>query len=200
MLLPPDEDGVEALDRVDALVIAGGADVDPTRYGEEPHPTTDAPRRDRDASELGLYRRARRLGLPVLGICRGLQVMAVASGGRLVQHLPDEVRGTRHRDAPGTFNRHGATFAPGSLVARILGTTATEVNSSHHQSVRDAGSLTVTGWADDGTIEVAEEPSSPFVLGVQWHPEEDDDPRLFLALVDAARFGCRHSSVMRRAR
>jgi putative glutamine amidotransferase len=187
VLLPPDDDpDVSVLDRVDGLVLTGGADVDPARYGAPPHETTDAPRTDRDVSEALLYAGARERGLPVLGICRGLQVMAVASGGALHQHLPDLVGDTRHRPGPGQFVDHGATFAPGSLVARILGTTAMTVNSSHHQSVADPGTLTVTGWADDGTVEACEDPAAPFVLGVQWHPEYTDDARLLAALAAVA--------------
>jgi putative glutamine amidotransferase len=185
VLLPPNPDDVSALDRVDGLLLVGGADIGPDRYGSTPQPTTDAPRFTRDGSELALYRRARELGLPVFGICRGLQVMAVAHGGRLEQHLPDHV-GTLHRDAPGTFNEHAARFLAGSLVARILATTDTTVNSSHHQAVADAGSLTVTGWAEDESIEVCEDPEAPFVLGVQWHPEVMADDRLFDAFVAAA--------------
>ena len=189
VLLPPN-DGDEVLDRLDGLVIAGGADIDPAHYGHEPHPTTDVPRADRDASELALYRGARQRGMPVLGICRGLQVMAVAEGGHLHQHLPDVVGDLRHRDAPGTFSEHGATFTPGSLAARVIGRTDTTVNSSHHQAVADAGALTVSGWADDNTVEAAEDPNAPFVLGVQWHPEhgvDDINRRIFAAFADAAR-------------
>jgi putative glutamine amidotransferase len=187
VLLPPDadEDGA-VLDRVDALVLTGGADVDPARYGADPHDTTDVPRSDRDAAETRLYLAARDRDLPVLGICRGLQIMAVASGGTLHQHLPDLVGDTRHRPGPGRFADHAATFAEGSLVADILGTTSMTVNSSHHQCVADAGSLTVTGWADDGTVEACEDPTGRFVLGVQWHPEYTDDARLLAALATAA--------------
>lgn len=186
VLLPPATTTAETLSRLDGLMLVGGADVDPDRYGATRRDTTDVPRRERDASEIELYRTARSLGLPVLGICRGLQIMAVASGGALEQHLPDHV-GTLHRDQPGTFNEHGARFAPGSLVARILETTQTRVNSSHHQAVTDAGTLTVTGWAEDESIEVCEDPDAEFVLGVQWHPEVMPDDRLFEAFVAAAR-------------
>ena len=124
-------------------------------------------------------------GLPILGICRGMQLMAVASGGRLVQDLPSEGFGTAHREAPGTFKDHGATFRVPSLVASILGPSLI-VNSSHHQSVDDPGTLNVTGHAADGTIEVLEDPAAAFVLGVQWHPEMTDDRRLFAALVRAS--------------
>jgi putative glutamine amidotransferase len=185
VVLPPGEDA-EVLDRLDGLILTGGADVDPARYGAAADPTTDRPRTDRDASEATLYLGARERGMPVLGICRGLQVMAVASGGALHQDLPSLGSGSRHREAPGTFTEHGASFTDGSLVSRVLGTTAATVNSSHHQAVADPGSLTVTGWADDGTIEVCEDPSAGFVLGVQWHPEMTGDRRLFTALVGAA--------------
>lgn len=186
VLLPPDDGDTDVLTRVDGLVLIGGPDVDPRRYGQEPHATVDEPRIVRDASELALYLRARERGIPVLGICRGLQVMAVAHGGTLTQHLPDLELGTVHRQAPGTYTRHRATFVPGSLVARILGGIEADVNSSHHQCVDAPGTLTVTGWADDGTIEVCEDPSADFVIGVQWHPEADEGPELFRALIAAA--------------
>jgi putative glutamine amidotransferase len=128
-------------------------------------------------------------GLPVLGICRGLQVMAVAEGGALHQHLPDVVGDARHREAFGTFSEHGATFTPGSLAHSLVGADEALVNSSHHQAVSHAGRLTVTGWAADGTIEAAEDPAARFVVGVQWHPEQAQDEvsaRIFAALVAAA--------------
>ena len=160
---------------VNGLVMVGGADVDPARYGAQPESGTDAPRESRDASELGLYLAALEKGIPVLGICRGLQIMAIAHGGSLHQHLPDVVGNTLHRDAPGTFNYHGATFTPNSLIANLVGATEIKVNSSHHQAVNSPGDLTVTGLASDGTIEVCEVTSTKFVLGVQWHPEFSDD-------------------------
>jgi putative glutamine amidotransferase len=191
VVLPPvgDEPSIDAiLDRLDGLVLAGGADVNPADYGAAAHETSDRPRLDRDATERRLYRGARERGLPVLGICRGMQVMAVESGGSLLQDLPSAGYGLTHRDRPGTFSDHGATFTDGSLVSRILETTSTAVNSSHHQAVADPGTLTVTGHAADGTIETLEEPDAAFVLGVQWHPEMMTDRRLFEALVTA----CRH--------
>ena len=189
VILPPDADNYEAISRLDGLVMAGGADIEPARYGEVHQEGTDKPRVERDASELGLYRAAREANLPVFGICRGLQIMAVAHGGSLHQHLPDLVGNTLHRDAPGTFNSHGATFTPGSLIAGLVGATEVTVNSSHHQAVNSPGDLTVTGYAEDGTIEVCEDPSAEFVLGVQWHPEFSNDEQvsenLFRAFVKA---------------
>jgi putative glutamine amidotransferase len=191
VILPPDtlDDGV--LDRIDGLVLTGGADVDPALYGAAALPSTDIPRVERDSGELLLYRGARERGMPLLGICRGIQIMAVAEGGSLHQHLPDLTGDTRHRDAPGTFNDHGATFAPDSLVARIVGAQQATVKSSHHQAVADAGRLRVTGWADDGTVEVVEDPAAVFALGVQWHPEvgssEGSSVAIIAAFVASAR-------------
>ena len=178
VLLPPDANNHEAISRLDGLVMAGGADIEPARYGAAHQEGTDKPRVERDASELGLYRAAREANIPVFGICRGLQIMAVAHGGSLHQHLPDVVGNTLHRNAPGTFNDHGATFTPGSLIADIVGATEVTVNSSHHQAVDSPGDLTITGYAEDGTIEVCEDPSAEFVLGVQWHPEFSDDEQV----------------------
>ena len=178
VILPPDADNHEAISRLDGLVMAGGADIEPTLYGAAHQEGTDKPRTERDASELGLYRAARAANLPVFGICRGLQIMAVAHGGSLHQHLPDLVGNTLHRDAPGTFNNHGASFTPGSLIAELVGALEVTVNSSHHQAVNSPGDLTVTGYAEDGTIEVCEDPSAEFVLGVQWHPEFSNDEKV----------------------
>lgn len=191
-ILPPDPsaDAASVLDRLDGLVLAGGPDLDPALYGALPHPSAGSPRTDRDLAEIALFRYAQERDMPVLGICRGLQVMAVATGGSLHQHLPDLVGGTLHREAPGTFSRHGATFAPGSLVAGIIGARQAVVNSSHHQAIADPGLLTVTGWADDRTIEAAEDPEARFALGVQWHPEaarDETSAALFAAFVAAAR-------------
>ena len=178
VLLPPDANNHEAISRLDGLVMAGGADIEPARYGAAHQEGTDKPRVERDASELGLYRAAREANIPVFGICRGLQIMAVAHGGSLHQHLPDVVGNTLHRDAPGTFNDHGATFTPGSLIADLVGATEVTVNSSHHQAVDSPGDLIITGYAEDGTVEVCEDPSAEFVLGVQWHPEFSDDEKV----------------------
>lgn len=184
VLIPPDDDpGV--LDRFDGLALIGGADLDARLYAQEPHDTADAPRLSRDASELALYLRARELDLPVLGICRGLQVMAVAHGGSLIQHLPDLPGSAVHRERPGAFVNHGASFAEGTLAGSIFGTGPVTVNSSHHQSVASAGDLRVSGRAEDGTIEACEDPSTDFCLGVQWHPEHPDRLAQDLPMVEA---------------
>ena len=174
VLLPPaDEPAVTLLDRLDGLVLVGGADVDAARYGATPDPTADVPRTSRDESELALYRAARERGMPVLGVCRGMQVMAVAHGGTLIQDLPSAGYGTTHREQPGQFVDHGARFDNG-VVAALYGRSEVVVNSSHHQAVESAGSLTVTGRAVDGTIETCEDPDADFCVGVQWHPEPRD--------------------------
>lgn len=192
VVLPPaavvGEEAAGLVRRLDALVLAGGADVSPARYGAVPHAETVGLRPERDAAEVALLRAAAARDLPLLGVCRGMQVMAVAAGGTLLQHMPDVVGDARHRPAPGVYGEHGARFAAGSLAARIMGETA-PVNSYHHQGVESPGSLVVTGWADDGTPETLEDPSRAFVLGVQWHPEATSDRRVFTALVDAARAG-----------
>ena len=189
VLLPPGQ-GPDALDRLDGLAMAGGADIDATRYGAEPHETADVPRTTRDASELSLYRRARKLDLPVLGICRGLQVMAVAHGGTLTQNLPD-VSDLVHRERPGQFVEHEALFVPGTLAAEVYGTDPVVVNSSHHQAVDSPGTLVVSGLAPDGTIEACEDPDAAFCLGVQWHPEHPDRRAADLPLVRAFLAACR---------
>ncbi|MBI1350960.1 MAG: gamma-glutamyl-gamma-aminobutyrate hydrolase family protein [Actinomycetales bacterium] len=197
VLLPPGT-RADVIDRLDGLAMAGGADLDSTLYGQQPHETADVPRTSRDASELALYRRARKLGVPVLGICRGLQVMAVAHGGSLTQHLP-EVSDLVHRERPGTFSDHEATFEPGSRLEEVYGTGPTIVNSSHHQAVESAGDLRVTGWAADGTIEACEDAAADFCVGVQWHPEHPErrsaDLPLVAAFVAAAqRYRSEHHS------
>jgi putative glutamine amidotransferase len=187
VLLPPVSDAYDRLmSTVDALVLTGGADVEPERYGQEQHPTTYI-RPNRDAFEFGLFEAARKAGKPVLGVCRGLQVMSVALGGTLVQHLPEARETTEHQPAPATFGRGTVTLADGSRAAAILG-PETKTLCYHHQAIDRLGDgLEPVGWAADGTIEAAEVPGE-FTLGVQWHPEQDsDDVRLFRALVDASK-------------
>lgn len=189
VVLPPTAaaDGA-VLDRLDAVVFAGGADLDPALYGEEPHDATTALRPQRDAAEVPLMRAALDRDLPTLGICRGMQLLAVVRGGSLVQHLPEAVGHDGHRPAPGVYGQHDVRLEPGSRAHAILGDRVS-VPSYHHQGLASPGSLAVTGWADDGTPEVVEDASRRFALGVLWHPEAGDDPRLFEALVLAAGGG-----------
>ncbi len=184
VLLPPGTT-VDCLERFDGLAMAGGADINPDRYGQTPHESVDAPRISRDASEFALYEKARELNMPVLGICRGLQVMAISHGGSLIQNLPDEPDTIAHRERPGEFVNHLAQFESGSKLAQLYGTHPVEVNSSHHQAVRDAGDLLVVGMASDGTVEACEDPSRDFCLGVQWHPEHPDRREVDLPLVQS---------------
>ncbi len=188
VLLPPVSEAHERLvSVVDGLVLVGGADIEPARYGQEQHATTYT-RPNRDAFEFGLLRSALDSGKPVLGVCRGLQVLSVALGGTLVQHLPDTLDTKDHQPAPATFGTTTVTLAEGSRAASILG-TETKVPCYHHQAVDKLGDgLVPVGWAADGAIEAAELPGDGFVLGVQWHPEQNlDDTRLFEALVTAAK-------------
>jgi len=195
IVLPPDEAAVEdpdlLLDRVDALMLAGGADIDPASYGAEPHPETRGTWPDRDAFELALARRALERDLPVLGICRGMQLLNVALGGTLVQHLPETLGNEAHRTIAGTFSKHHIRLEPESLACTAAGVEGFVVWSHHHQGVDQLGEgLRVTGWsAEDDLPEAIELPGKRFALGVIWHPEEDEDSQLIGALVDAARAG-----------
>jgi len=192
IVLPPDELAVEdpdvLLDRVDALILAGGADIDPSSYGAEPHPETKGTWPDRDRFELALARRAVERDLPVLGICRGMQLLNVALGGTLVQHLPDAMR-EAHRTVAGTFSKHHIRLDPESLACTAAGVEGFIVWSHHHQGVDQLGEgLKVTGWsAEDDLPEAIELPGRRFALGVIWHPEEDENSKVISALVDAAR-------------
>ena len=180
VLLPSVGEDTGALSAVDGIVLAGGADVDPARYGHEPHEKTVS-RPERDGFEFALARDALDAGLPVLGVCRGMQVLNVALGGTLIQHLP----GTEHQPALGGYAHNRVTLAEGSRAARILG-SETKVQCYHHQAVHELGAgLMAVGWAADGTIEAVERPGEAFVVGLQWHPEQDD-VRPFAALVEAA--------------
>ncbi len=181
----------EVLDRVDGLIFAGGADIDPACYGAKPHPETGKPVPERDGAELALARRAVQRDMPVLGICRGMQLLNVALGGTLRQHLPDEVGHDEHRRNPGTFDNadHDVRLRPGSLAAHAAGEERHVTKSHHHQGVATIGTgLEVTGWSMlDELSEAIEAPARRFVLGVQWHPEADEHSRLIKALVEAAR-------------
>jgi len=182
-----DDDTGEVLGLLDALVLSGGNDVDPARYGAPAHPSTDAPREARDGAELSLLAAALERDMPVLAICRGSQVLNVARGGDLVQHLPDALGHDAHRHTPGAFADHEVAIEPGSRLGRILGHRA-PVKSHHHQGFGRVGAgLREVAWADDGTLEALEDPDRRFLLGVLWHPEEGEDAALFEALVEQAR-------------
>jgi gamma-glutamyl-gamma-aminobutyrate hydrolase PuuD len=187
VLIPPFPEAAAAVDRLDALVLSGGPDIAPYHYGALPHPDSGLPRPERDATELAVLRRALELGIPVLGVCRGAQLLNVALGGTLLQHLPEQVGHTGHNPSPGVFGTIAITLDEGSRASAALGRTVT-AQCHHHQAIdRLAEGLVVTGRAGDGTIEAVETADGQqFVLGVQWHPERDD-PRLFTALVRAAR-------------
>ena len=193
LLLPPDPRAGDAperfLDRVDALIVSGGADVDPASYGAEPHPETRGTWPERDAFEVALVRAAIERELPVLGVCRGMQILNVACGGTLVQHLPDVVGHDEHRHTPGAFGDHGVRVDLGSLAAAAAGAELVTVKSHHHQGVDRLGlGLIASGRSvGDDVIEAIELPGGGFVLGVLWHPEEDVRDRVVGALVDAAR-------------
>jgi putative glutamine amidotransferase len=186
-----------ALDGIDGLILTGGEDVDPAWYGQDPSLLLSPPSRDRDLFELALFAVARQRGLPILGICRGIQLINVAMGGTLFQDLPTERPGAvDHRpDGPRNTRSHRVTLETGSRAAEALGGgTTIKVNSSHHQAIKDlATGLVATGWSDDGLIEAAETAADePWLLAIQWHPEEmhrdSDAPEqgLFTALVREA--------------
>ena len=188
VLLPPQTGGTgRLLERLDAVLLAGGPDIDPGRYGSAPHPRAGAPHRVRDDWEFDLLRGALDRGLPVLGVCRGMQVLNVALGGSLLQHLPDRTGDDGHQCAPATFSTTAVAIRPASRLAGILGRSA-KVPCYHHQAVDRLGAgLLATAWSADETVEALELPGHRFALGVQWHPETDpSDPRLFAAFVAAA--------------
>jgi putative glutamine amidotransferase len=188
LLVPPSEDGIEeTLDALDGLLFSGGADIDPELYGAERHPETDGIRSDRDRAELALLQAALERDMPVLAVCRGSQVLNIARGGDIVQHLPEIVGDEKHKHTPGAFGDHDVDLVPGTRLQRLLGDRA-PVKSHHHQGYGSLGEgLQEAAHADDGTIEAIEDPSRRFALGVLWHPEEGEDFGLFRELVDEAR-------------
>jgi putative glutamine amidotransferase len=191
-MLPPDrratEDPGALLDRLDALVLGGGADIDPESHGVEAHPETVGTNPDRDHFEIALVRGALERGMPLLGVCRGMQVLNVACGGTLDQHLPERLGHDRHRPVPGSWAEHDVRIQPGSLAARAAGTERLTVKSHHHQGVDVVPeTLSATAWAtDDENVEAIESRDGEFVLGVLWHPEEDVDDRVIPSLVERA--------------
>jgi putative glutamine amidotransferase len=187
VLIPPSDHGVEeTLNALDGLVFSGGADLDPDLYDQEPHDETFGVQTERDNAELALLQGALARDMPVLAVCRGSQVLNIARGGDLVQHLPDVVGDDRHKHTPGTFADHDVTFEAGTRLAALLGEHA-PVKSHHHQGFGRVGDgLRVAAHAEDGTIEAVEDPSHRFAFGVLWHPEAGEDLKLFEELVSAA--------------
>ena len=196
VMLPPDgrvdELTDQLLEPLDGLVLGGGADIDPGSHGADPHPETYGVNPDRDRFEIGLARAALDRDLPLLGICRGMQILNVAAGGSLEQHLPERLGHDRHRPTPGSWAEHEVRLQAGSLAAEAAGAERMSVKSHHHQGVADLGEgIEVSGWSDDpddrDTIEAIEFPGRAFALGILWHPEEDPSDRIIPALV--ARIG-----------
>jgi putative glutamine amidotransferase len=195
MMLPPDEllleDPGEALDMLDGMVLAGGADIDPNSYGEQAHPETLDTVPERDRFEITLVRAAIERDLPVLGICRGMQLINVALGGTLLQHLPERFGHHEHLRVPGTFDGadHDVELVEGTLAALAAGETHHATKSHHHQGIDRLGDgLRISGSSSmDGLPEAIEMPARRFVLGVQWHPEADETSQVVGALVAEAK-------------
>jgi putative glutamine amidotransferase len=198
VLLPPLPGESAAVARLDGVILSGGGDLDPAGYGAPPHPETTRVQPERDRAELNLLAAARAARVPVLAICRGLQIVNTACGGTLQQHLPEGggPGACKHSAAPGMFGTHQVRVAPGSRLASLLGPPANgggerwlDVPTAHHQAVDRLGAgLVATAWAADGTIEAVEPANrDEFLIAVQWHPEQGTDPRLFQALLAAAR-------------
>ena len=187
LLVPPSEEGIEeTLDALDALIFSGGSDLSPETYGQEPHPETYGVVPERDDAELALLTAALERDLPVLAICRGSQVLNVALGGDLLQHLPEVVGDEKHKHTPGAYADHDVSIEPGTRIGALLGEHA-PVKSHHHQGFGRLGSgLVETARAEDGTIEAVEDASRRFTLGVLWHPEAGEDLKLFEELVAEA--------------
>jgi putative glutamine amidotransferase len=188
VLLPPVEDAApETLDAIDGLLFSGGSDIDPSLYGTEPHPETQLIRPERDQGELALITTALEREMPILAVCRGMELLNIACGGTLEQHLPDRTTDVAHKGGHGVYATHEVSIKPDSKLGQILGPTA-EVKSHHHQAPDVLGrDLVEVAWAADEVIEGIEIPALQFVVGVLWHPEEGDDPSLFDALVEAAK-------------
>ncbi len=187
LLVPPGASIDETLDVVDGLIFSGGSDVDPELYGAAAHAETGGVVRERDDFELALMRAALARDLPVLAICRGSQLLNVALGGRLEQHVPDRVGTSVHKETAGVFAVHEVEVLPETQLATLL-SGPTGVRSHHHQGLGElAGGLREAARSPDGTVEAVEDPNRRFAFGVLWHPEEGEDLTLFVALVEAAR-------------
>ena len=188
LLVPPCTEGVEeTLDALDGLLLSGGADLDPVSYGADAHPETNGVRPERDRAELALLEAALARDMPVLAVCRGSQVLNVARGGDLVQHLPEIVGHEGHKETPGVFAAHDVDVLPETKLHEVIGEHA-PVKSHHHQGYGRLGEgLREAARAEDGTVEAIEDPSRRFALGVLWHPEEGEDAGLFQALVEEAK-------------
>jgi gamma-glutamyl-gamma-aminobutyrate hydrolase PuuD len=188
VVLPPVAGAERAMSRLDGLLLSGGGDLSPSLYAARPHPRTARVDTDRDAAELALLQAAFDAGLPVLGICRGLQLLNVLRSGTLLQHLPETVGHDGHAPGPAVYGQRAVRVTAGSRMARILGRDALDVPCHHHQAIeRLGGGLTATARSDDGVIEAVELDGYPFAVAVQWHPEVSEDRSLFLALAEAAR-------------
>ena len=187
VLVPPDDAVDETLEAVDGLLFSGGSDLDPETYGQEPHPQTNGIVRERDEAELALLSAALERDMPVLAVCRGSQVLNVALGGDLHQHLPELVGHENHKLVPTVFGDHDVELVQETRLGQLLGERA-PVKSHHHQGFARLGrGLVEAAHAEDGTIEALEDPSKRFALGVLWHPEAGEDGKLFEALVAHAR-------------
>jgi putative glutamine amidotransferase len=186
VLVPPGASVDETLEVVDGLIFSGGSDLDPSLYGAEAHAETLGVVRERDEFELGMMRAALERDVPMLAICRGSQILNVALGGGIEQHLPDLIGDEKHKETPGVFAEHGVDVLPDTRLASIVGERA-EIKSHHHQGYGELGNgLRVAARAEDGTVEALEAPARRFTLGVLWHPEEGEDLALFEALVAEA--------------
>ncbi|MFL2965870.1 MAG: gamma-glutamyl-gamma-aminobutyrate hydrolase family protein [Candidatus Thalassarchaeaceae archaeon] len=186
ILLTEGDDVETLLARLDGIIIAGGRDVDPARYGEEPHERTDNLRPEQDTWESALIATAIERDLPLLCVCRGHQLLAVERGGRLHQHLPETPGYEKHGATGGEWSNHAVEIDPNSRLGSIIGTNVIG-NSGHHQGVADAGDLTIVGRTEDGLIEAVELPGASFLLSMQWHPEMLNQTKVFDALIEAAR-------------
>jgi putative glutamine amidotransferase len=188
LLVPPTTDAVEeTLDALDGLLFSGGNDLDPGTYDQTPHPETTDTRIERDRGELALLEAALERDMPVLAVCRGSQVLNVARGGDLVQHLPEVTGDERHKHTPGVFSDHDVRVERESRLGELVGERA-PVKSHHHQGYGRIGEgLREVAWADDGTVEALEDPDKRFAVGVLWHPEAGEDAALFSGLVEQAR-------------